>query len=685
MLLQRLIVVSLLALLASSAAGQEGDAGQEGGRLLLLCTIRPAPAHSSTELRITLRFRGEADGETVLHLPTDRYGTPNVHEAITSVTAAGSASVVQGEEEHQRLVRHPPAGVVDVSYTIAWDPARSEGVAYSPSVSSDHFHFFGPQWLARPEGYEGAIDLRIRFAGLPKGWRALSSFGLGTGPHELTDIVLDELASFIAGGAYRVHDFECGGKPVRVGVTGAFALPDEQIHAYVQRIVCAQRQWMDDFSQPFYTVSVTPRSGIRAGTAVANAFVCLLDPEVSAMRLNILLSHEMFHNWLLVGGRVVADFDDDVPASKWAYQWMDEGFTEYFARKILYEADLLARDELVQLTNEDFEDYWRNEQRHITYAELRRAAEENRFWSTHQRIGYYRGALIALDWDTRIQQRTGGTVSLSDAIREVIRTAIDRGGHLPEDEFHAIMRRYGIDSTAAQQRYIVEGRAPPATPDAYAPDYVLGERTLHDFAPGFDITASRREGRIAGVDPEGHAHAAGLRNEMELVRMRNTRFYDPDRPLQVTVRIAGEERTIEFHPKGAPMRIPEYRPAAPQGDPDDDGAAAGALPDVHAGRRLVLRHLRRARLARVLRLSVLSEPPRDRSGCRTAAHAARACRPPHEARTASQRSSRARAPSSSRPVRTRPPLPHRMRTAPLSRSTSLGRSSSGSLNRRPPR
>jgi len=339
-------------------------------------------------------------------------------------------------------------------------------------------------------------------------------------------------------------------------------LKDEAILESVERIVTAQRAWMNDHNRPFYTVCLTPRDGIRAGTALANAFVCMIDPDTNANRLNVLLAHEMFHDWLLFRARVVAsDLDDDVPASKWAYQWVDEGFTEYFARTILVETGLLRMEQAVALTNEDFEDYWLNEHRHFPYADLRRAAEQGRFMNTHQRIGYYRGALIALDWDTRIQQRTNGDKSLSDAMRDIIKAAIDRGGHLPETEFHAMMAQYGVDSNEAYQRYIIRGETPPANADAFGADYVLDATIMHDFAPGFDVNASEDSGRVVGVDPTGHAHGAGLRNGMELIDVRNSRRYDPDDPMQVIVRIDGVESTIKFYPNGAPMRVPVFRRA----------------------------------------------------------------------------------------------------------------------------
>lgn len=524
-------------------------------------TIRPRPRPDRTDLEITLRFRGDADGATVLELPRDRYGTPDMHLSVASVEARG-ASVEAGETAAQRVIRHPPSAPVEVTYVISWDPARSEGLAYSPSVSGEHFHFMGPQWIARPEGFEGAIELRVTFSDLPAGWSALSSFGLGAGPHRMSDVELGRLSSFIAGGTYRVHDFACAGKPVRVGVVGKFVLDDALIFRNTERIVCAQREWMNDSEQPFFTISLTPREGIRAGTAVANAFLALIDPETTQRRLDTLLAHEMFHFWLPALSRVVAaDFEDEVWASKWGYQWVDEGFTEYIARRILEETGLLTRAAMVELANGDIEDYWQNPERRIPYTELRRAAEERRFMSTHQRIGYYRGSLIALDWDTRIREASGGRQSLSDVIRELVAAGAARGGQLPEADFHRLMARFGLDSAAVFASVIGRGEAPPVNARAFHPDYVLSTRTLYDFAPGFDVAASRRENVIRGVVPGGNADSAGLRDGVTLVRLENAFYYDPEKPMRVTVREEGVERTVEFFPKGEAMEVPVYVPA----------------------------------------------------------------------------------------------------------------------------
>lgn len=216
-------------------------------------------------------------------------------------------------------------------------------------------------------------------------------------------------------------------------------------------------------------------------------------------------------------------------------------------------------EELVDLTNDDIEDYWRNVHRHIPYSELRRAAEEKRFMNTHQRIGYYRGTLIALDWDRRIQAATDGRESLSDAIREVVEAAVRLGGHLPERAFHQIMSRYGIDSAETFARVIVNGEPPPVSLRAYAPEYTLGEKTIFDFAPGFDVIGSWRERIVRGVVRGGHAHEAGLRDGMDLVDLDNSRQYDPEAPMRVTVRIDGAEQMIELFPKGPPLHVPVFR------------------------------------------------------------------------------------------------------------------------------
>lgn len=573
---QALITLAILVEVATEAAGQPTTSARRQGmasgersdpaamptsETVLSYTIRPVPRADRTDLHIRLRFTGDADGETVLQLPRDRYGTPDVHTAVRSVVAAGRAVVSAAASSDQRRIAHGPSAGVEIDYVLSWDPARSEGHAYSPSVNASHFHFFGPQWLAWPETGKDTVDLLVEFAGLPTGWSVLSSFGFGPGPHHMRRIAIERLPSFIAGGEYRLRDFVCRGNPVRVGVVGHFVLADSTMFADAERIVCAERAWMNDSGPPFFTISITPRAGIRAGTAVENAFVCLLDSAVTRNRLNILLAHEMFHYWLLTRARVIsADFVEDTPASKWAYQWVDEGFTEYFARKILHEAGLLTRAELVELANEDFEDYWRNEHRSIPYVELRRAAKEGRFMSTHQRIGYFRGALIALDWNTKIQQASEGQRSLSDAMRDVISAAIVRGGHLPERDFQEIMARYGIDAAAAFERHIIRGEPPPRNPLAYAPDFTLQKKIIYDFAPGFDIASSRRLGRLTGVDPNGHAHRSGLREGMELVSTRNSRVHDPGEPMEVTVRVEGTERVVSFFPKGPPVRVPVYLP-----------------------------------------------------------------------------------------------------------------------------
>lgn len=566
--IQAVISLASFIIWAGGAAAQapardqpERPAAAHATAKLLSYTVRPVPLVDRTELQVRLRFTGEADGETVLNLPRDRYGTPDVHTAVSAVVAGANATVSQAGQSDQRRVTHAPSADVEISYVISWDPARSEGSAYSPSVDSSHFHFFGPQWLAWPGDASDTVDLLVNFEDVPSEWSVLSSFGFGNGVHRMPGVALNKLGTFIAGGRYRMRDFVCSGNPARVGVLGRFDLPDSVIFADAERIVCAERAWMRDSGPPFFTIAITPRAGIRAGTAVENAFVCLLDPAVTRNRLNILLAHEMFHYWLLTRARVTGqDYADDVPASKWGYQWFDEGFTEYSARKILHEAELLSRTELVQLANEDFEDYWRNENRSIPYAELRKAAEEGRFMSTHQRIGYFRGALIALDWDTKIRLATAGQQSLSDAVREVINAAIARGGHLPESDFRDIMARYGIDASTAFERHILRGQPPPANPLAYAPDFTLAEEIIYDFAPGFDITASRRSGTIVGVDRNGHAYRSGLRDGMQLVSLRNNRVYDQGRPMEVIVKHEGVEKTVTYFPKGPPLRVPVYRP-----------------------------------------------------------------------------------------------------------------------------
>jgi predicted metalloprotease with PDZ domain len=71
------------------------------------------------------------------------------------------------------------------------------------------------------------------------------------------------------------------------------------------------------------------------------------------------------------------------------------------------------------------------------------------------------------------------------------------------------------------------------------------------FDRGFDAQATRLAGGvIAGVDPDGPAYAAGLRNGQRLVRREAGTIGDASAPISYRIADGEEEKVITYLPVG---------------------------------------------------------------------------------------------------------------------------------------
>jgi hypothetical protein len=123
-----------------------------------------------------------------------------------------------------------------------------------------------------------------------------------------------------------------------------------------------------------------------------------------AARIALLLAHEHFHHWN--GGKIRMEETEQL-----AY-WFSEGFTDFFARRILLRCGLFDVAEYVRRLNESLALYWTEPMRHEKNARI--AAD---FWKV-QSIGelpYRRGDLVALllDHEIRATSAVAATASRS--------------------------------------------------------------------------------------------------------------------------------------------------------------------------------------------------------------------------------------------------------------------------------
>lgn len=501
------------------------------------------PTADRTILRVRMSLAGDADGVTRIALPTGRYGTPQVWRSIQGLAADGAElRAVEGEPALRDLV-HEPGAAITMSYAMDRDPAADDGVAYRPSISETHFHFFDEQWRCRVLDRPEELVFTLAFDHVPDGWTVFSNLGHGPGPYRVEPADA-ELSAFIAGGDYLSASFEVGGKAVGVYVRASFADP-QRIVETARDIVTRQGELFGGFASDFYVVSISTRAGIQAGVAIDHAFVCLVDPETSPVGLDVLIAHEVFHNWL-PGTAAIDAWKAGEPIDEFRFDWFLEGFTEYMARRILLDAGRISMGDFVDRFNRDLREQALNSMRRASLDVVRRALADGVYTNAHERTSYFRGPLMALEWARQLEER--GERGLADLVKAFIARASAAGGTLGEEELFELVAEFGIDGRAAYRTHIEYGD--PVIPDAhvFGPGYRWEAVQVPTRDAGFDLLSSRRAGRIFGVTLDGPAYRAGLRDGMELVEVKTSRSHD--QPMRVRVKDGAVERELEYLPVG---------------------------------------------------------------------------------------------------------------------------------------
>jgi predicted metalloprotease with PDZ domain len=472
--------------------------------------------------------------------------------------AEEGAIIKPGEVESERVVVPSPRGIVALRYVLSYDPKVMDNYPYAPNTSADYFHIAGCQWLLHVGDDKQERPISVEIVEAPKHWRLYSSIARNAARFETTDSY-KHLASSAIGGGGQSHTFYVHRKPISVFAHGKLDIPDQEIYTAVERIVRLERRWFADYEQPFYHVIVAPRGGVIAGYAPRNAFINFVRKGITSHELNLLLAHEMFHYWL-PGKMKIAQ---DEKYSEVRYEWLYEGFTDYFAPRILLEAGLMTPHQFAEQINKAVLNIADNPHRTETYDDFVAAAKAGKFDATYKKLSYHRGALIALNWDTQLR-RASGRRDLSDFIRELYHLALKHEGKIPEQVFFDFAANYGIDAKGDLERHIVRGEAIKVASDARIKGFELRETAWPLFDPGLALAHTRETKTISGVVEGGAAYRAGLRNGMEFVRAVNANRFSnswrADKPLMVVVKANGQERTFEFFPHGKRERLLLFHP-----------------------------------------------------------------------------------------------------------------------------
>lgn len=532
---------------------------------------RPPDGNS---VQVTASFPGDQDGVSDVSVVDGWGGITADLSDFQSVSASGddgrALQLAPGAKTGWSIT-HNPGEQVTLAYRLVQPPDRTPlGPGhndYRTRVGPELFQMIGNHGLLYPAhlGDGVAREHEVRWTGfdLP-GFHAVSSFGTGAVQTVTIDGDRFRQGLFIAGKLALVEK-EIKGTRVGVVISGTdWGFTPEQFADVAFTIIAAERDFFNDYSDPWYLVSVTPEGKAQGGsfslggTALTNCFALYCNAGLSMAegsphvdKIQHVLAHEYFHTWNGVKFHI-----DGAEGENY---WFSEGFTEYFTRRMLRKAGLWDDAALLADLNRSIAEYDTMGRKNATNQEI-----QKEFWTDPDisRLPYRRGDLLALAIDEQIRSRTGGRRTLDHAFRDLIR-GWPQGTGSPDRA--QLLKSLAVD---AGEEFIdslirvIENGEDPALPRSlseFSAD--LSSGASRSFDAGFDVKASSEAKKLIGVKPGSGAAEAGLKEGMPFRRSSIGQGEGPNQPPkgEAEVEIDGDWMKINYDALGPVKQVRVYR------------------------------------------------------------------------------------------------------------------------------
>jgi len=475
--------------------------------------------------QLNLRMPGEASKDTV---------TPWINLKAES---AGT-TIDPGDKPTVKVVHFKPGKPLVISYDLLkdWPGPLHPSMQFQPVIFPTYFELYGEKALAVPQlNPDVMVTANYDWRALPAGWTLATSFGAGsgaasrcqtfTGMREAIDQAL------FAGGDFRLHSFKVGEREVELAIRGAWTFSDDEAAAQLVKPIQLARTFWHDENFPYYLVTLAPFEGEGStdGSQYTNAFWFFMGSKdvLSQPRIQKDLLHEAFHEW--------DPWHMGVQKEPQALSdWFQEGVTDYYANLLAYRNGILSAKEYADAMNKGLADYYGG-----------------------SKSPYTQGLVLGIWLDSAIRKNSGGKQSLDDVMFEMVREAKEP---LSEERVLRTLDKYLADGDRAILRAGIDhdGEVPLVGAVVAAPcmTILVGKITVFDL--GVDFNKSKETKVIAGVEVDGPAYVAGLRDGQKLVTWSVT-TPSTDKLEVFTVKEGDGQKTITFYAKKI-VRAPKLEP-----------------------------------------------------------------------------------------------------------------------------
>jgi predicted metalloprotease with PDZ domain len=506
-------------------------------------------------LLVTVRFRGDASGKTVLLLPDAFASQKDLYKAVTHLeSATPGVEIGAADTASRRILRHKPGAEITLRYELRqdWNVKFIYPYNYRAVLQPGWMHLTGYALFVKPDWpRQDRIRLSLNSKAMPARWKIANSFSAGNRIYTGTCTVNDLENSLHIGGDFRLYQRRLHGQSIYTAIRGnEWTFADSVLVKQAVRIIGGERDFWKDHQEPYFLLSLIPfeESGHYNGSALYHSFFMGMSPDAfAATQIHMLLAHEYMHHW--IGGKLLLRGKEE------EQYWFSEGFTEYYTYKTLHRNGIIGLPEYLGAINRTLSEYYLSPVRNAT----QKAAGDS-FWlrGPYQRLPYTKGFTFAMYFDAMIGQRSKGKHSLDDLVFTLLNYHRS-GDSVSTREVLQLLGNYsGAATDSLYQAWIVEGRTIPALPLKVAGTYPLKEAQLGIFQLGFDPSLQKKGAPMVGVIEGSAAWQAGLRDG-QLLQSYSFQFDNISQPVKIGVLENGKLREISYLPMHTERTaVPQY-------------------------------------------------------------------------------------------------------------------------------
>ena len=458
------------------------------------------------------------------------------------------------------VLSHRRGATIGCTYDV--DPRKRAfddwAYIHAPITSADFFHGLGNAFLLVPNSGSGVPDefeVILRWK-LPAGYTAACSWGAGR--HIGARIKATDLrhSVYLAGRLVR-KTVEESGRKVTVAMVDRFGFTLDEFAGMTSAIVRHECDFMHEDAFPDFVVTaipvgerLKPGEARLAGSGLYNSFALFVAPESELNdAVEHLFAHELFHNW---NGRLL-----QAQQPERLVYWFVEGFTDYYALRILYESGYWDAGTYARWINRHMREYYLNPAIHASNEEI-----NEHYWTKRSTVGevaYQRGLLLGLRW-----HKLGRQKGVAEGIDRLFRSLVNRARSSGFEVSNQAVRRAGREQLGAWfaaefDRFVTRAETIDVPPAALAPELVGKLTEVYAYELGFDQAQSLEDRKVRGLVSGSAAARAGLR-EGDALLAWNIQG-DPDVAVSVKVQRGQQSEAIRYYPRGAKRVVMQFWPA----------------------------------------------------------------------------------------------------------------------------